>query len=113
MTYAHKGKQYVAVLSGVGGWAGVGLTAGSPIRRRAPIHAKSMPHYRSIPRSADSSRFLLCHDNPGKPAFLWAGLVAQEEAGELKDAIIYFERNAWLLKKLWYKLSEFRALSCL
>jgi len=33
-------------------------------------------------------------------------LVAQEEAGELKDAIIYFERNAWLLKKLWCKLSE-------
>ena len=28
MTYEHKGKQYVAVLSGVGGWAGVGLTAG-------------------------------------------------------------------------------------
>jgi hypothetical protein len=25
--------------------------------------------------------------------------VAQEEAGEVKDAIIYFERNAWLLKK--------------
>lgn len=28
MTYAHKGKQYVAVLSGVGGWAGIGLAAG-------------------------------------------------------------------------------------
>ena len=28
MTFAHRGKQYVAVLSGVGGWAGVGLTAG-------------------------------------------------------------------------------------
>jgi glucose dehydrogenase len=28
MTYEHRGKQYVAVLSGVGGWAGVGLTAG-------------------------------------------------------------------------------------
>ena len=25
-------------------------------------------------------------------------MVAQEEAGELKDAIIFFERNAWLLK---------------
>ncbi|MDI9850119.1 methanol/ethanol family PQQ-dependent dehydrogenase [Rhodoblastus sp. 17X3] len=28
MTYAHKGRQYVAVLSGVGGWAGIGLAAG-------------------------------------------------------------------------------------
>jgi PQQ-dependent dehydrogenase (methanol/ethanol family) len=28
MTYAHGGKQYVAVLSGVGGWAGIGMAAG-------------------------------------------------------------------------------------
>ncbi|HLY55183.1 MAG TPA: methanol/ethanol family PQQ-dependent dehydrogenase [Stellaceae bacterium] len=28
MTYEHKGKQYVAVLSGVGGWAGIGMAAG-------------------------------------------------------------------------------------
>jgi alcohol dehydrogenase (cytochrome c) len=27
-TYEHKGRQYVAVLSGVGGWAGIGLAAG-------------------------------------------------------------------------------------
>jgi PQQ-dependent dehydrogenase (methanol/ethanol family) len=27
-TYTHDGKQYVAVLSGVGGWAGIGLAAG-------------------------------------------------------------------------------------
>ena len=27
-TYMHKGKQYVGVLSGVGGWAGIGLAAG-------------------------------------------------------------------------------------
>ncbi len=27
-TFEHRGRQYVAVLSGVGGWAGVGLTAG-------------------------------------------------------------------------------------
>ena len=27
-TYAHGGKQYIAVLSGVGGWAGIGLAAG-------------------------------------------------------------------------------------
>jgi len=26
MTYTHRGKQYVAVLSGVGGWAGIGLS---------------------------------------------------------------------------------------
>ncbi|MAC79022.1 MAG: PQQ-dependent dehydrogenase, methanol/ethanol family [Rhodobacteraceae bacterium] len=28
MTYSHKGKQYVAVYSGIGGWAGIGLAAG-------------------------------------------------------------------------------------
>jgi lanthanide-dependent methanol dehydrogenase len=28
MTYEHNGKQYVAVLSGVGGWAGIGMAAG-------------------------------------------------------------------------------------
>ncbi len=28
MTYTHKGKQYVGVLSGIGGWAGIGLAAG-------------------------------------------------------------------------------------
>jgi PQQ-dependent dehydrogenase (methanol/ethanol family) len=28
MTYTHDGKQYVAILSGVGGWAGIGLAAG-------------------------------------------------------------------------------------
>jgi len=28
MTYEHNGKQYVAVLSGVGGWAGIGIAAG-------------------------------------------------------------------------------------
>ena len=27
-TYMHSGKQYVAVLSGIGGWAGIGLAAG-------------------------------------------------------------------------------------
>ncbi len=27
-TYAHAGKQYIAVLSGVGGWAGIGMAAG-------------------------------------------------------------------------------------
>jgi len=28
MTYQHNGRQYVAILSGVGGWAGIGLAAG-------------------------------------------------------------------------------------
>ena len=28
MAYSHKGKQYVGILSGVGGWAGIGLAAG-------------------------------------------------------------------------------------
>jgi glucose dehydrogenase len=28
MTYTYAGKQYVAVLSGIGGWAGIGLSNG-------------------------------------------------------------------------------------
>jgi lanthanide-dependent methanol dehydrogenase len=28
MTYEHGGKQYIGILSGVGGWAGIGLAAG-------------------------------------------------------------------------------------
>jgi lanthanide-dependent methanol dehydrogenase len=28
MAYEHKGKEYIAILSGVGGWAGIGLAAG-------------------------------------------------------------------------------------
>ena len=28
MTYTHSGQQYVAILSGIGGWAGIGLAAG-------------------------------------------------------------------------------------
>ena len=28
ITYTHNGKQYVALLAGVGGWAGIGLAAG-------------------------------------------------------------------------------------
>src|SRR3546814_17628824 len=27
-TYVHDGKQYIAILSGIGGWAGIGLAAG-------------------------------------------------------------------------------------
>ncbi|MEW8397761.1 MAG: PQQ-dependent dehydrogenase, methanol/ethanol family, partial [Candidatus Thiodiazotropha sp.] len=27
-TYMHNGKQYIAVLSGLGGWAGIGMAAG-------------------------------------------------------------------------------------
>ena len=27
-TYEHKGKQYVGVFSGIGGWAGIGMAAG-------------------------------------------------------------------------------------
>ena len=27
-TYLHKGKQYIGVFSGIGGWAGIGMAAG-------------------------------------------------------------------------------------
>ena len=32
----HNGKQYVGVLSGVGGWAGIGLAAGPDREHRGP-----------------------------------------------------------------------------
>ena len=78
MTYEHDGKQYIAVLSGVGGWAGIGLAAGltrprtRPAGRRAarrgpragrrartsppPVSARSAAMRRSAtsPRSAAS-----------------------------------------------------------
>ena len=68
MTYSHNGKQYVAVLSGVGGWAGIGLAAGltnptdglgavggyagsarlhRPRRRADRVHAAITRHFRA------------------------------------------------------------------
>jgi PQQ-dependent dehydrogenase (methanol/ethanol family) len=38
-TYEHGGKQYVAILSGVGGWAGIGLAAGLTETRGAGLGA--------------------------------------------------------------------------
>lgn len=38
MTYEHGGKRYVAVLSGVGGWAGIGLAAGLVQQNAAAWH---------------------------------------------------------------------------
>jgi hypothetical protein len=35
-TYEHGGKQYIAILSGVGGWAGIGLAAGLTGSHRRP-----------------------------------------------------------------------------
>jgi len=51
MTYEHKGKQYVAVLSGVGGWAGVGLTAGlthSPEGANSPEVYAALSKYTTL-----------------------------------------------------------------
>ena len=41
-TFMHNGKQYVGVLSGVGGWAGIGLAAG-PDRETPRAWARSAP----------------------------------------------------------------------
>ena len=35
-TYEHKGKQYIGVLSGIGGWAGIGMAAGLREGHRRP-----------------------------------------------------------------------------
>ena len=42
MTYEHGGKQYVAVLSGVGGWAGIGLAAGLTDADRRPRRGRRL-----------------------------------------------------------------------
>ena len=42
MTYTHKGKQYVAMLSGVGGWAGIGLAAGLTGPERRPRRGRRL-----------------------------------------------------------------------
>ena len=62
MTYEHGGKQYVAVLSGVGGWAGIGLAAGLLQPKTPPpgmarsIRASCRPRRRpSIPRASARS----------------------------------------------------------
>ena len=67
MTYVHDGKQYIAVLSGVGGWAGIGMAAGSPRIRRAS--ARSEPtrrsHYTQL--GGVLTVFALPHERPAYP----------------------------------------------
>src|ERR1700730_18016375 len=50
-TYEHGGKQYIAVLSGVGGWAGIGLAAGltQPTERLGAVGGSAaLRHYTSL-----------------------------------------------------------------
>jgi glucose dehydrogenase len=43
MTYEHGGKQYIGVLSGIGGWAGIGLAAGLTDPQAALVPWAAMP----------------------------------------------------------------------
>lgn len=45
MTYKHKGTQYVAVLSGVGGWAAIGLAAS--LTKAVPLATRSVLSFRT------------------------------------------------------------------
>ena len=58
ITYEHDGKQYVAVLSGVGGWAGIGLAAGltNPTTVSAPWAAMRPRQLHRARRRADGVR---------------------------------------------------------
>ena len=60
-TYENNGKQYIAILSGVGGWAGIGLAAGltEPTERLGRRRWLRRPEA-ITPRSAASSRCLRC-----------------------------------------------------
>src|SRR6266478_9578495 len=51
-TYEHNGKQYVAVLSGIGGWAGIGLAAGLTEPKLDWAPSVAMPDCATIHRSA-------------------------------------------------------------
>jgi len=51
MTYTHGGKQYVALLAGVGGWAGIGLAAGltEPTAGLGAVNAaQDLAHYTTL-----------------------------------------------------------------
>ena len=51
MTYTHGGKQYVALLAGVGGWAGIGLAAGltEPTAGLGAVNAaQDLSHYTTL-----------------------------------------------------------------
>ena len=73
MTYMHGDKQYVAVLSGVGGWAGIGLAAGllSPQNAagwHAAVHAgreQATRRRRSAPPA--SARWAAMRRSPTSP----------------------------------------------
>ena len=56
MTYEHAGKQYVAVLCGVGGWAGIGPAAGltDPTAGLGPVGGYAeLRNYTSLRRAPD------------------------------------------------------------
>jgi glucose dehydrogenase len=53
-TYQHKGKQYVGVFSGIGGWAGIGMAAGWKRTRTVWVRWRLQRAARSTPISAVS-----------------------------------------------------------
>ena len=60
MTYEHEGKQYVGVLSGVGGWAGIGLAAGltaprTPPPGRTPAAPRRAGRWREATQNVDTA----------------------------------------------------------
>jgi hypothetical protein len=57
-THEHKGRQYIGVFSGIGGWAGIGMAAGP---RRTPMASvpggyKELRDYTGVGRFADCVR---------------------------------------------------------
>ena len=70
-TYEHKGKQYLGVFSGIGGWAGIGMAAGLDRRHRRPrcrrrLQGASRLH--RVGRFADGIRPSAITPSPHSPA---------------------------------------------
>jgi glucose dehydrogenase len=52
MTYEHGGRQYVAILSGVGGWAGIGLAAGLLAPEEAQAWHNAVTGQKNLPEKS-------------------------------------------------------------
>ena len=72
-TYAHKGKQYIGVFSGVGGWAGIGLAAGLTNPKKALAPSVAMPGLRATRLSAVRCLSGLCRNLDSRTS--WRGLL--------------------------------------
>ena len=63
-TYEYKGKQYVGVYSGIGGWAGIGMAAGLEKDRTAWVPSAATRSWRIHGAGRLADRIRASHSNP-------------------------------------------------